>query len=102
MFTIDLGGKTALITGGSQGLGLVTAQTLHQAGANVAIGFFPDDAGQNRARAERAVAALGAIGRPQSPLAGHCAHAVATVNDGARDERGRGHGGAHGGYTLGD
>jgi len=26
MFTIDLGGKTALVTGGSQGLGLVTAQ----------------------------------------------------------------------------
>jgi NAD(P)-dependent dehydrogenase (short-subunit alcohol dehydrogenase family) len=59
MFTIDLGGKTALVTGGSQGLGLVTAQTLHQAGANVAIGFFPDDAGENRARAERAVASLG-------------------------------------------
>ena len=60
MFTIDLGGKTALVTGGSQGLGLVTAQTLHQAGANVAIGFFPDDSGENRATAERAVAALGA------------------------------------------
>ncbi len=59
LFTIDLGGKTALVTGGSQGLGLVTVQTLHQAGANVAIGFFPDDAGENRAKAERAVAALG-------------------------------------------
>ena len=59
MFTIDLGGKTALITGGSQGLGLVTAQTLHHAGANVVIGFFSDEAGENRAKAERAVAALG-------------------------------------------
>jgi NAD(P)-dependent dehydrogenase (short-subunit alcohol dehydrogenase family) len=59
MFTIDLGGKTAIVTGGSQGLGLVTAQTLHHAGANVAIGFFPDEAGGNRARAELAVASLG-------------------------------------------
>jgi 3-oxoacyl-[acyl-carrier protein] reductase len=59
MFTIDLSGKTALVTGGSQGLGLVTAETLHSAGANVAIGFFPDEAGENRAKAERFVASLG-------------------------------------------
>ena len=59
MFTIDLGGKTALVTGGSQGLGLVTAETLHRAGAQVALGYFPDAAGENRTKAERAVAGLG-------------------------------------------
>jgi UDP-N-acetylglucosamine--N-acetylmuramyl-(pentapeptide) pyrophosphoryl-undecaprenol N-acetylglucosamine transferase len=59
VFGLDPSRPTLLVTGGSQGLGLVTAQTLHQAGANVAIGFFPDEAGENRARAERAVASLG-------------------------------------------
>ena len=54
MFTIDLAGKTAIITGASQGLGLQAAQSLHQAGANVVVNYFPDPA-----RAEQAAAALG-------------------------------------------
>ncbi|MBM4074212.1 MAG: SDR family NAD(P)-dependent oxidoreductase [Planctomycetes bacterium] len=57
--SIDLTEKTALITGGSQGLGLVTASTLHRAGAIVCLNYFPDDAGLNRSNAESAVANLG-------------------------------------------
>ena len=59
MVTIDLSGKTALVTGGSQGLGRCTATTLHSAGANVAINYFEDSAGVNRRLADEAVAALG-------------------------------------------
>ncbi len=59
MRTIDLNGKTAIVTGSSQGIGLATAQTLHQAGANVVINYFDDPDGLNRKRAEQAVASLG-------------------------------------------
>jgi len=59
MPTIDLTAKTAVITGGGQGLGLATATTLHQAGANVVLNFFDDAAGTNRRLAENAAAKLG-------------------------------------------
>lgn len=59
MRTIDFSGKTAIVTGSSQGIGLATAQTLHQAGANVVINYFDDPDGVNRKRAEEAVASLG-------------------------------------------
>jgi 3-oxoacyl-[acyl-carrier protein] reductase len=59
MFGINLDGKTAVVTGGSQGIGLTTVRTLHQAGANVCIAYFPDAAGNSRAKAEQAAAALG-------------------------------------------
>lgn len=59
MITIDLGGKTALVTGGSQGLGACTATRLHAAGATVAINYFPDQDGANQAMAENLVATLG-------------------------------------------
>ena len=42
MIGIDLAGKTSIITGASQGLGLATATALHRAGANVVINYFPD------------------------------------------------------------
>jgi 3-oxoacyl-[acyl-carrier protein] reductase len=58
MFTIDLTNQTALITGAAQGLGLATATALHAAGANVVINYWPDPAGLEKARAEKAVAAL--------------------------------------------
>ncbi|NLX35823.1 MAG: SDR family oxidoreductase [Chloroflexi bacterium] len=37
MYGIDLSGKTALVTGGASGIGRVTALTLAQAGAHVAV-----------------------------------------------------------------
>lgn len=59
MFTIDLSGKTAVVTGGGQGLGLATAAALREAGANLAIVYLPDADGTNRVQAEQAAAGLG-------------------------------------------
>lgn len=59
MITIDLKGKTAFITGASQGLGEQTAKQLHAAGANVAIGYWDDDQGVNRKLAEGVANNLG-------------------------------------------
>ncbi len=59
MFTIDLAGKTAVITGAGQGLGRATAEALHRAGAHVIINYFDDPTGTNRQRAEETMAALG-------------------------------------------
>lgn len=59
MATIDLSGKTALVTGAGQGLGRCTATTLHASGANVVVNYFDDSQGVNRLRAEETVAALG-------------------------------------------
>lgn len=57
--TIDLSGRTAIVTGGGQGLGRATVGRLHAAGANVAINFFDDPDGVNRQRAEQSVQELG-------------------------------------------
>lgn len=59
MIEINLSGRTAVVTGASQGLGEATARLLHSAGANVAINFFPDAGGANQANAERIAAQLG-------------------------------------------
>lgn len=59
MITIDLSGKTAVVTGAGQGLGQCTATVLHAAGANVVINFFDDASGANRRRAEETAADLG-------------------------------------------
>ena len=59
MKTIDLSGKTALITGAGQGIGRATARTLHAAGANTVINYFEDPEGANRGLAEEVVAELG-------------------------------------------
>ena len=59
MATIDLTGKTALVTGAGQGLGRCTATTLHASGANVVVNYFDDPQGVNRGLAEKTVAALG-------------------------------------------
>lgn len=59
MIPISLDSKTALITGGGQGLGAVTARTLHQAGANVTITYFEEGQGANRGKAETLAAELG-------------------------------------------
>lgn len=49
---IDLTTKVAIVTGGSQGLGEATVRLLHRAGASVAINYFDDPAGVNRANAQ--------------------------------------------------
>jgi 3-oxoacyl-[acyl-carrier protein] reductase len=59
MTSIDLSGKTGIITGGGQGIGLATAKSLHAAGANVVINFFPDDEGRNQDIAEKAATEFG-------------------------------------------
>ena len=53
MITIDLTGRTALVTGGTRGIGLEIATSLSRAGAKVAI------AGRDLDRATQAAAALG-------------------------------------------
>ena len=59
MRQIDLTGKTAIVTGSGQGIGLATAQTLHTAGANVVINYFDDPDGKNKTLAEKVVADFG-------------------------------------------
>jgi len=58
MIPIDLSGKTAVVTGGGQGLGRATASVLAEAGAKVAISFFNDPEGKNREIAERTAGEL--------------------------------------------
>ncbi|MEO2016802.1 MAG: 3-oxoacyl-ACP reductase FabG [Fuerstiella sp.] len=59
MTSIDLTSRTAVITGGGQGLGHATTTALHAAGANVAISWFKDSDGVNQARAEETAGQLG-------------------------------------------
>lgn len=59
MRQIDLTGKTAIVTGASQGIGLATSKSLHSAGANVVINYFEDSGGQNKALADAVVADFG-------------------------------------------
>ncbi|MBN8527428.1 MAG: 3-oxoacyl-ACP reductase FabG [Planctomycetes bacterium] len=56
---IDLDGRSALITGGGQGLGAAVATALHAAGAAIAVTYWPDPEGVNRSRAEALAAGLG-------------------------------------------
>ena len=55
---IDLKDQVALVTGSSQGIGQQTAETLAEAGANVAINYFADAAGKNAEMAEVVVAGI--------------------------------------------
>ena len=59
MVPIDLTGKTAIVTGGGQGLGRATVLALHAAGANVAITCMADEAGVNVQIARHVAAELG-------------------------------------------
>src|ERR1051325_7170732 len=52
MRTIDLTGKTALITGGTRNIGREIAQSLAEAGADVALFYRIDDEAAARARNE--------------------------------------------------
>jgi len=59
---IDLSGKTAIVTGGGQGLGAATARIMAQAGSTVIIAYFDDAEGVNRRRAEEEAAGIGERG----------------------------------------
>jgi 3-oxoacyl-[acyl-carrier protein] reductase len=59
---IDLSGKTALITGGGQGIGAATASLLREAGADVVVNYLADASGANLNRAEDTVADWGEHG----------------------------------------
>lgn len=59
MISIDLSGKTAIVTGSSQGIGQACAEALHEAGANLVINYFEDREGHNRALADGVVRKLG-------------------------------------------
>ncbi len=59
MIFISLEGKTAIVTGASQGLGEATVKRLHQAGASVVINYFPDPKGENCAKATAIALELG-------------------------------------------
>ncbi len=52
---IDLTGKTAIVTGAGQGIGLATAKSLHAAGASVVVNYFDDPDGHNKMLAEQVV-----------------------------------------------
>jgi 3-oxoacyl-[acyl-carrier protein] reductase len=57
MIPINLAGKTAVVTGASQGLGEAIARTLHRAGANVVVNYV--SWGPNEANALRIASELG-------------------------------------------
>ena len=59
MVAVDLSGKTAVITGGGQGLGAATSTLLARAGAQVAVNYFADRGGVNRTRAEQTAQKIG-------------------------------------------
>ncbi len=59
MISIDLSGKTAVVTGGGRGLGRETAAVLHRAGANVVISYFADPDSLNRELAQKAADEMG-------------------------------------------
>jgi 3-oxoacyl-[acyl-carrier protein] reductase len=59
MKTIDLSGKTAIVTGAGQGIGKAIALALHGAGANVVLNYFEEGTGLNRGLADKVVRSLG-------------------------------------------
>ena len=59
MISIDLSGKTAVVTGGGQGLGKATSTRLAEAGACVAVNYFEDGSGANLAIAEKTANSIG-------------------------------------------
>src|SRR5215813_12268288 len=71
-FAIDLSSRTALITGGSRGIGRATAELLARAGARVAINYVRDEKAANaavreiRAAGGEAMALAGDVAQPDA------------------------------------
>jgi 3-oxoacyl-[acyl-carrier protein] reductase len=69
--SIDLSGRTALVTGGSRGIGRAAAEILAAAGARVAINYKANDAAaeafvrETRAAGGEALAVAGDVGNPR-------------------------------------
>ena len=59
MIAVELSEKTAVVTGGGQGLGAATAVMLARSGANVVVNYFADPEDINRERAEQTVQQIG-------------------------------------------
>src|SRR5437868_11350100 len=70
MITIDLSGKTALVTGGASGIGLATAEMFARCGATVALNHLADDrrgaeqVERLKGQGHRVVAAPGNVSQP--------------------------------------
>ena len=70
----DFDGRTAIVTGGSRGIGLAIAQALASCGAKVVVSSRKAeacDAAVARIRAEGGTAAPGASAGPRPPASGH-------------------------------
>ena len=61
---IDLSGKSALVTGSTEGIGFAIARGLHEAGAQVVLN------GRSEAKVDAAVARLGGVARGPHLLPG--------------------------------
>ncbi len=57
-YSIDLSGKTALVTGGSRGIGAAIVRLLAAAGARCAVNYVADPDGKNLADAQAVVAGI--------------------------------------------
>jgi 3-oxoacyl-[acyl-carrier protein] reductase len=80
---IDLTGKTAIVTGASQGLGAASAIQLATAGARVVVNYFNDSAGEQHRKADEVVAQLNAATAraPERPQAIAVAGDVRQLDD---------------------
>ncbi len=82
MITIDLSGKTALITGAASGIGLATVEIFAKAGATVALNHLADDP-----RGAEQVERLKAAGAQDRCRAGQCRYAYRGRDDGRPRDR---------------